>query len=110
MSFDKECLEVLVRATLLERTLAHLRRLVDPGPCAAWQVQAILIGQYTQCWGLYGLLSWMPSFFNKAFDVDVSNLAVFTVVPYLVQVRALTSETVSRFQGRCRATRCRVHH
>ncbi len=29
------------------------------------EVQAILVAQYTQSWGIYGLLSWLPSYYNK---------------------------------------------
>ena len=29
------------------------------------EVQAILVAQYTQAWGIYGLLSWLPSYYNK---------------------------------------------
>lgn len=49
------------------------------------EVQAILVAQYTQSWGIYGLLSWLPSYYNKTFNVDVSNLAAFTLAPYLLQ-------------------------
>lgn len=49
------------------------------------QVLAILIAQFTQSWGMYGLLNWIPSFFTQTYGVDMSQLAVFTVVPYVAQ-------------------------
>ncbi|TFJ82879.1 hypothetical protein NSK_005832 [Nannochloropsis salina CCMP1776] len=49
------------------------------------EVWAILVAQYTQAWGIYGLLSWLPSYYSKTFDIDVTQLAAFTLAPYLLQ-------------------------
>lgn len=49
------------------------------------QVVAILIAQFTQSYGMYGLLNWIPSFFTQTYGVDMSQLAFFTVVPYVAQ-------------------------
>lgn len=49
-------------------------------------VWAIIIAQYTQSWGLLGLLSWLPSYFSDRFQVPLSELAVYTTTPYLLQL------------------------
>ena len=36
-------------------------------------------------WGFYGLLNWLPSFFKDHYHVEISQLASFTLLPYLVQ-------------------------
>ena len=49
------------------------------------EVLAIVVAQYTQSWGLYGLLNWLPSYIEQEFGVQVSDLAYFTALPYLLQ-------------------------
>jgi hypothetical protein len=39
----------------------------------------------TGSWGFYGLLNWLPSFFKDHYHVEISQLASFTLLPYLVQ-------------------------
>jgi MFS family permease len=48
-------------------------------------VQAIVIAQYCQSWGMYGLLSWLPTYYSDRFDVPLGNLGTLTALPYLLQ-------------------------
>jgi len=41
----------------------------------------VLAGSY----GFYGLLNWLPSFFQDAYHVEVKDLGGFTLLPFLVQ-------------------------
>ena len=49
------------------------------------EVKAICVAQFTQSWGMYGLLSWLPTYFNEAHGVDIADLPAFTFVPYILQ-------------------------
>ena len=49
------------------------------------EMLAIIFAQYTQRWGLYGLLYWTPSYIQDKFQVSVSEMAHFTVMPYVLQ-------------------------
>lgn len=40
---------------------------------------------HTGSWGLYGLLTWLPSFFQEAYSVDIADLGAYTLAPYVVQ-------------------------
>jgi len=48
-------------------------------------VWAIIAAQYGQSWGLYGLLSWLPSYYSDRFHVPLVELGSFTALPYLIQ-------------------------
>ena len=48
-------------------------------------VQAICVAQFAQSWGMYGLLSWLPTYFHDAQGVELADLAAFTFVPYILQ-------------------------
>lgn len=48
-------------------------------------VWAIIIGQYGQSFGMYGMLTWLPSFFHEKYDIETGHLASFTVAPMLTQ-------------------------
>lgn len=52
---------------------------------ATQPVQAICVAQYTGAWGLYGLLNWLPSFFEQQYHVQVADLGAYTLLPYVVQ-------------------------
>ena len=56
------------------------------------EVLAICVAQYCGSWGLYGLLSWLPTFFSDYYKIELQDLASFTLLPYVVQggVGALT--------------------
>ena len=43
------------------------------------------MAQYAGAWGLYGLLNWLPSFFEQQYHVEVSDLGSYTLLPYGVQ-------------------------
>ena len=49
------------------------------------EVRAICVAQFTQSWGMYGLLSWLPTYFHEAQGVDIADLPAFTFVPYVLQ-------------------------
>jgi ACS family sodium-dependent inorganic phosphate cotransporter len=49
------------------------------------EVRAICVAQFAQSWGSYGLLSWLPTYFDEALGVSLSDLPQFTVFPYLIQ-------------------------
>eukprot|EP00191_Tetraselmis_sp_GSL018_P011763 CAMPEP_0177597806 /NCGR_PEP_ID=MMETSP0419_2-20121207/11931_1 /TAXON_ID=582737 /ORGANISM="Tetraselmis sp., Strain GSL018" /LENGTH=527 /DNA_ID=CAMNT_0019090047 /DNA_START=239 /DNA_END=1822 /DNA_ORIENTATION=+ len=49
------------------------------------EVVAICIAQYTQSWGLYGLINWLPTFFKEFYHVEVGQLGGLTMLPYVVQ-------------------------
>jgi ACS family sodium-dependent inorganic phosphate cotransporter len=49
------------------------------------EVWAICIAQYTQSWGFYGLLNWLPTFFSDFYGVQLADLGGYTLLPYAVQ-------------------------
>ena len=71
-------------------------RIPDPRRAVDWfeewsglirtrEVRAICVAQFAQSWGGYGLLSWLPTYFEEALGVPVADLAAFTVLPYFIQ-------------------------
>jgi len=53
--------------------------------CRRREVIAICVAQYTQSWGLYGLISWLPTFFSEYYHVELGQLGGLTMLPYVVQ-------------------------
>ena len=49
------------------------------------EVRAICAAQFAQSWGSYGLLSWLPTYFDEALGVPLGDLPAFTVLPYFIQ-------------------------
>ncbi|XRB03803.1 anion transporter [Pycnococcus provasolii] len=49
------------------------------------EVWAIMAAQYGQSVGLYGLLSWLPTYYDDVYDIPLSNLPALTVAPYILQ-------------------------
>ncbi|CAG8440463.1 5083_t:CDS:2 [Ambispora leptoticha] len=49
------------------------------------EVWAILIAQFCNSLGYFVILTWLPTFFNDHFNVDVKKLGYFAVLPYIVQ-------------------------
>jgi ACS family sodium-dependent inorganic phosphate cotransporter len=49
------------------------------------EVWAICVAQYCGSWGLYGLISWLPTYFTDQFGVSMADLPAFTFLPYLIQ-------------------------
>lgn len=49
------------------------------------EVLAICIAQYCQSWGMYGLLTWLPTFFTDYYGVALGDLGAYTLLPYVVQ-------------------------
>ncbi|CAK9043498.1 unnamed protein product [Durusdinium trenchii] len=49
------------------------------------EVLAICAAQYTNGFGLYGLLSWLPTFFSEQYGISLSELPALTTVPYVLQ-------------------------
>lgn len=62
-------------------TLPLLQSLLTKKP-----IWAIILAQYTQAWGMVGLLSWLPSFFSDRFHVPVEQLSMYTALPYVLQL------------------------
>ena len=50
------------------------------------EVWAICATQYCQSYGMYGLLTWLPTFFSDYYKVEVGDLGGYTLLPYLMQV------------------------
>jgi ACS family sodium-dependent inorganic phosphate cotransporter len=51
----------------------------------AREVQAICATQYCQSWGMYGLLTWLPTFFSDHYGVQLADLGGYTLLPYVLQ-------------------------
>jgi len=68
-----QCVAGLVVA--VQKTLKFLRHK---------EVWSIILGQYFQSWGLWGLLSWMPDFFHEFYGVDKEDW-IFATGPYVIQ-------------------------
>ncbi|EFJ49564.1 hypothetical protein VOLCADRAFT_59482 [Volvox carteri f. nagariensis] len=49
------------------------------------EVWAICAAQYTQSWGMYGLLNWLPTFFSEFYHVQLADLGSYTLLPYVFQ-------------------------
>lgn len=49
------------------------------------EVWAICVAQYCGSWGMYGLLSWLPTFFADYYHVELADLGAYTLIPYIVQ-------------------------
>ncbi|KAF8063765.1 PHT4 [Scenedesmus sp. PABB004] len=49
------------------------------------EVWAICACQYAQSYGMYGLLTWLPTFFSDYYHVEVGDLGGYTLLPYVVQ-------------------------
>ncbi|CAE7673432.1 PHT4 [Symbiodinium sp. CCMP2592] len=62
------------------------------------EVLAICVAQYTNGFGLYGLLSWLPTFFAEQYGTALADLPVLTTLPYLLQ--ALVGMAVGGFADR----------
>jgi len=50
------------------------------------EVWAICVCQYTQSYGLYSMLAWLPAWFNEFWGVEVGDLSSYTLLPYAAQV------------------------
>ncbi|CAD7698949.1 unnamed protein product [Ostreobium quekettii] len=48
-------------------------------------VLAICIAQYTQSWGMYTLINWLPRYFHDVFEIEVKDVGMYTLGPYIVQ-------------------------
>ena len=62
------------------------------------EVLAICAAQYCGSYGLYGLLSWLPTFFTEQYGVPLADLPSVTFVPYILQagVGILTGAAADR--------------
>lgn len=49
------------------------------------EVWAICVAQYTQSWGMYILLNYLPSFFSEVYNVPTADLGNYTVLPSVLQ-------------------------
>ncbi len=48
-------------------------------------IQVIFLAHFCNNWGLYVLLSWMPSYFSTALGIDLKSMAIFLVLPWVTQ-------------------------
>lgn len=51
-------------------------------------VLAICITQYTQSWGMYMLINWLPTFFKDKYGIPVAQMGLYTALPYVLQCLA----------------------
>eukprot|EP00741_Cyanophora_paradoxa_P005499 tig00000889_g5331.t1 len=58
------------------------------GLLAAPEVWAIILNQFTNSWGFYVLLSWLPAYFFDRFKTRIEELPFFVVAPYVAQAGA----------------------
>jgi len=49
------------------------------------EVRAIAACQYCQSYGMYGLLTWLPSFYSERYGVAMADLGGYTLAPYVLQ-------------------------
>jgi len=70
------------------------------------EVRAICAAQFAQSWGSYGLLSWLPTYFDEALGVSLVDLPAFTVLPYFIQgvVGVLSGACADRIIAEKKAT------
>lgn len=45
---------------------------------------AIIINHFCSNWGFYVILTWLPTYFNQALGVDLSQVGFYSVLPWLV--------------------------
>ena len=48
-------------------------------------VVALMAAQYCGSYGLYGLISWLPTFFSEQYGVALADLPALTTAPYVLQ-------------------------
>ena len=46
-------------------------------------VWAIIINHFCSNWGFYVLLTWLPTYFTQALGVDLSQVGLYTILPWL---------------------------
>lgn len=46
-------------------------------------VWAIIINHFCSNWGFYVILTWLPTYFTQALGVDLSQVGVYTILPWL---------------------------
>jgi MFS family permease len=61
------------------------------------EVWAICVCQYAQSYGMYGLLTWLPTFFTDFYGVKLVDLGGYTLLPYVLQVGGLLTFVVRCF-------------
>jgi ACS family sodium-dependent inorganic phosphate cotransporter len=59
------------------------------------EVWAICVCQYAQSYGMYGLLTWLPTFFTDFYGVKLVDLGGYTLLPYVLQVGACSPAAAS---------------
>lgn len=77
---DEESSSAVLATSDLASSVAVWRTLVSKR-----EVRAICVAQFAQSWGMYGLLSWLPTYFNEAQGVGIADLPAFTFIPYILQ-------------------------
>eukprot|EP00742_Colponemidia_sp_Colp-10_P005209 GILJ01005564.1.p1 GENE.GILJ01005564.1~~GILJ01005564.1.p1 ORF type:complete len:468 (-),score=37.69 GILJ01005564.1:149-1486(-) len=68
-----------------ERTLRTVEDIPWRQILAHKAVWAILIAQFCSSYAFYVLISWMPTYFSNAFDLDLKSLPALNIPPYVAQ-------------------------
>eukprot|EP00775_Hariotina_reticulata_P002109 gene2109-2428_t len=69
------------------------------GTALAFGISPLLISRfgwqsYAQSYGMYGLLTWLPTFFNDYYKVEVGDLGGYTLLPYMLQLLGVNGWSV----------------
>ncbi len=86
-------------ASIRPSELAHIRAGTPPPteiPKLPWRqllsrapVWAIIVCHFCNNWGGYVFLSWLPTYVNQALGVDMSDVGLYTMIPFVVSFLAL---------------------
>eukprot|EP00920_Eleutheroschizon_duboscqi_P006799 GHVT01015877.1.p1 GENE.GHVT01015877.1~~GHVT01015877.1.p1 ORF type:complete len:661 (+),score=132.26 GHVT01015877.1:1760-3742(+) len=49
------------------------------------EVWALITGQYFQGYGMFALHAWLPTYIQQRYDVSMTELPIYTTLPYFVQ-------------------------
>ena len=80
--------------TIASTEVAYIREHVPPIPSNAtipWRhllsktaVWAIVINHFCSNWGFYVILTWLPTYFTQALGVDLRQVGLYAILPWLV--------------------------
>ncbi len=79
--------------TIRTSELAQIRENTDPpqtNDSIPWvqllsrrEVWAIIINHFCSNWGFYVILTWLPTYFNQALGVDINQVGMYAVFPWM---------------------------
>ncbi len=80
--------------TIAPTEVAYIREHIPPIPANAtipWKhllsktaVWAIIINHFCSNWGFYVILTWLPTYFTQALGVDLRQVGLYAILPWLV--------------------------